>query len=129
MSSDNKKLSVEQCKDAGLALVLLELIGYQFWKLPGLMIAAICCLLLAMTWPAIFRPFARIWFSLSEKLGSVVSRVILTLLFFALVLPVGRIRRMLGKDAMQSRGWNDGTASVFRERNHHFTAGDLKNPY
>jgi len=129
MLSNLKKLPVDKCKDSGLALVLLCLICYQVWKPPILILAAIIFLLIVMTYPPIFQPFAIFWFALSTTLGTVVSKVILSVLFFALVLPVGLVRRSFGKDPMQIKLWKQGPQSVFRVRSHRIVAKDLKHPY
>ena len=129
MKIDQKKLSVENCKDAGLALVLISLICYQVWKMEILILSAIIFLVVAMTYPPIFKPFARFWFALSTALGTVVSKIILTVLFFVIVMPIGLLRRVLGKDAMQIKDWKKGKESVFRLRDHRFTAKDLEHPY
>lgn len=127
MTSTN--LTAEKCKDAGLALVLICLLCFQAWKLEILFLLAIVFLLATMTYPLIFKPFARIWFALSTVLGTVVSKVILTVLFFVLVLPIGLARRLSGKDPMQIKGWKRGHESVFRTRDHRFVAKDLEHPY
>jgi hypothetical protein len=122
-------MTSEKCKDSGLALVLICLICYQIWKLPALILLAIIFLIAAMTWPPVFKPFARLWFTLSIALGTVVSKIILTALYVLLVLPTGLLRRALGKDAMQVKGWKKGDQSVFRVREHRFTGDDLQHPY
>jgi hypothetical protein len=129
MNSAGKKITVEMCKDSGLALVLICLLCYLAWERPYLLVLAIGFLIIAMTWPRAFWPFARFWFSLTTALGTVVSKVILTVLFYGLVFPVGLARRALGKDAMQVKAWKKGQASVFRSRNHRFSAQDLEHPY
>jgi Saxitoxin biosynthesis operon protein SxtJ len=129
MPFSHKKISAEQCKDSGLALLLICLICYQAWRQPAYVSAAILILLLVMTCPRIFLPFARFWFALSNMLGSVASRIVLTLFYLVLVLPVGLVRRFIGKDSMQLKCWKQGHGSVFRERNHRFVADDLERPY
>lgn len=129
MRPDSKKMTIENCKDSGLALVLICLLCYQVWKLPVLMLLTIVFLLMAMTYPPLFRPFASFWFRLSTILGTVASKILLTLLFYGLVLPVGVLRRSMGKDAMRIRSWKRGNASVFRVRDHRFEAKDLEHPY
>jgi polyferredoxin len=129
MKSDQKKLTIEQCKDSGLALVLISLICFQVWKLPILVILAIVFLLGAMTWPLIYKPFARFWFALSTALGTVASRIILSLLFFVLVCPVSFVRKLMGKDSMRIKDWKKGKDPVFRVRDHKFVAVDLEHPY
>ena len=129
MKFDHKNISAEMCKDSGLALVLICLICFQIWKDQFLVLLAIAFLLVAMTYPPIFKPFARLWFGLSTALGTVVSRIILTIVFFAVVLPVGLMRRVLGKDAMKIKIWKKDNTSVFRRREHRFAAKDLEHPY
>lgn len=129
MKSANKKITVEQCKDSGLALVLISLICFFVWDRPFLPILATVFLVVAMTCPRIFHPFARFWFALSTALGTVVSKVILAVLFYGLVLPVGLIRRAMGKDAMRIKAWKQGRETVFRVRDHRFEAKDLEHPY
>ena len=129
MKVEDKTITVEQCKDSGLALVLISLICYQVWKQPFLVLLAIAFLLVAMTYPPIFKPFARFWFALSAALGTVASKVLLAALFFGLVLPVGLVRRGMGRDSMRLRCWKKGKESVFRARDHRFSAKDLEHPY
>ncbi|MEJ2034428.1 MAG: SxtJ family membrane protein [Deltaproteobacteria bacterium] len=129
MESAHLTLDVDKCKDSGLALVLICLLCYQAWKIPILMLLAIILLLLAMSFPLIFKPFARIWFGLSTALGTVASKILLTVLFFVLVFPIGLLRRLSGKDSMRVKCWKKGKESVFRERDHRLGAEDLKHPY
>jgi hypothetical protein len=49
--------------------------------------------------PVLRYPFA-LWSALGEVLGWINSRVILTLLFFAVVTPIGLVMRLIGRDAM-----------------------------
>ena len=129
MKPVDTKITVEKCKDSGLALVLIFLICHQIWKLPSLVLLAIIFLIVTMTYPLIFQPFARLWFGLSTALGTVVSKLLLSVMFYGLVLPVGLVRRLIGKDSMQLNSWKNGTESVFRVREHHFEPKDLEHPY
>lgn len=129
MHDDHNKMTPEKCKDAGLALVLIGLICYQFWQSSLIMLLTIIFLLAAMTYPPIFWPFAKVWFALSTLLGTVISKIFLTVLFIIMVLPVGLVRRAMGKDVMQVKSWKKSNDSVFRVRDHDFSAQDLEHPY
>jgi hypothetical protein len=129
MIFDKKIITVEKCKDSGLALVLISLICYQAWKLEIFILSAIILLIIAMTYPLIFQPFARVWFSLSSAIGTVVSKIILTILFFLVVLPIGIVRSLMGRDAMLIKSWKQGNESVFRVRKHRYKGEDLEHPY
>jgi len=123
------KISDEQCKDSGLALVLIALILSMVFSPHYLLPIGIGLLVVTMSVPTLFRPFARIWFGFSHALGTLVSKILLTLLFYGLVTPVGCIRRVLGKDSMQLKKWKRGKVSAFHDRDHLFTRQDLDNPY
>jgi len=59
----------------------------------------------------------------------VVSKILLSILFFLVVLPIGLLRKIMGKDSMQMKSWKKSSESVFRQRNHQFSAKDLETPY
>ncbi|MEI6667400.1 MAG: hypothetical protein WCP29_04525 [Acidobacteriota bacterium] len=112
-----------------MAFVLLCLLGAGWSHARWLEWAAIVALLANMIWPAVFTPFAVVWFGLSEVMGAVVSRVLLVALFFGMVTPVGVARRALGYDSMRLRQYRRGRESVFTVRDHHYTPADLDRPY
>jgi hypothetical protein len=119
----------EQAKDTGMAMVLICLLLGYWGKFPKFLPVSLVLLLLTMTWPNAFRPLAVLWFGLSHLLSSVVSRVILTVVFFLIVTPIGLIRRMMGADALQLKKWKQGRDSVFVVREGHVQGKDLANPY
>jgi len=70
-----------------------------------------------------------VWFALSQLIGTVVSKVLLTLVFAALVVPMGISRRLLGKDSLQLSKFRRGSESVMKVRDHLYAASDLDRPY
>jgi multisubunit Na+/H+ antiporter MnhG subunit len=124
-----KNLNKNQAKDTGLALVLILLI-IEYIKRPNwLVIAAMAVLVLTMTWPAVFKPLARVWFVFSHLLGSIVSKIILSIVFFCIVTPMGLIRKALGADPMKTKLWKKGDESVLVERDHLYVKEDIEKPY
>jgi energy-coupling factor transporter transmembrane protein EcfT len=122
-------VTASQCKDSGMALVLLCLLLAVGTSSRNFLLLGIGLLIVTMTVPVLLKPFARLWFGLSHALGAVVSGILLTLLFFLMVTPLGLLRRILGKDSMQMKKWKQGESSVFQERDHLFSSEDLENPY
>jgi hypothetical protein len=118
-----------QARDAGLALLLILLVVMYFTGTLALVVPGIVVLVLIMIWPAVFRPFATLWFGLSRVFGTIASRIILSLLFFLVVTPVGIIRQMLGKDTMRLKDWKNGQDSVLWVRNHTYSKKDIDRPY
>jgi hypothetical protein len=119
----------DQARDTGMAMVLICLLLAYWGGRPGFLPLAIVLLILTMAWPPAFRPLAVLWFGLSHLLGNVVSKIILSILFWGLVTPMGLVRRWLGKDSLQLRQWKKGPSSVFVTREGVIKPEDLDNPY
>ncbi len=124
-----KSVTMDQAKDTGMAMTLIALLIGFFGNKPPCFAAAIVLLLANMTFPGLYRPVARLWFGLSHALGTVMSKIILSILFFALVTPVGLIRKLSGKDSLQLKKWKQDRSSVFKVRDHRFTSKDIEHPY
>lgn len=90
---------------------------------------AIGILLVTLLIPSLLKPLAMFWFGISKALGWLTSRIVLFVIFWILVTPMGLIRRALGKDSLRIRQFKKGSNSVFTERNHQFSASDLKYPF
>jgi hypothetical protein len=119
----------EQCKDTGMAMVLLSLLLILFYRNDYVLYGAIIIQVVNMVWPQLFRPVAVIWFGLSHVLGMITSRIILSVIFIAVVTPVGLIRRMLGADSLRLKLFKRDRESVMEERNHKYIADDIAKPY
>ena len=119
----------DQCKDTGMALVLVLLLLFVWRRNQSLVAAAIAVHLVNMTAPQLFKPAAIVWFGLSHVMGTIVSKVLLTAIFFVVVTPVALVRQMIGADPMQLRAFKKSKQSVMQVRNHTFTAKDVEQPY
>ena len=112
-----------------MALTLLALLLGIFTEQDIFYRIALGLLLINMTFPRLYRPVAVVWFELARWLSMVSSRIILTLLFVLLVVPVGWWRRKRGKDALQLTSFKQGSSSVMRVRDHRVGPTDLDKPY
>ena len=124
-----KKITPLQCRDTCLALSFLLLLIWFFTRNVYLVYATMLLLVIGMVVPVSMKPLAWAWFGLSHLLGQVMSRILLGIVYLLLVLPIGLVRRLFGKDSMRLKLWKRRDASCFVERAHVFTAEDLKNPY
>jgi hypothetical protein len=122
----NKK---DRARDTGLALTLILILWAIFANDLRPVIPAALTLLMSMAVPIVFSPLAPVWFGLSEAIGTVMSRVILSILFYGLLLPLGFTRRILGADPLSLKNWKSGKDSVFVNRDLKFKADDLKKPF
>ena len=87
--------------------------------------SALVVTLLTIVIPRIFYPFAVVWFGLSEVLGKVSSFVLMSLVFFVIVLPVGLLRRWGGRDPLKLTAFKKETASALHVRRHVYVKEDL----
>lgn len=124
------KITKDQSRDTGMAMVLLLLLVAVSPKhRHGYLYAAIALQGLNMVWPQIFRPVAIVWLGFSNLLGEFVPKILLSIVFFLVVTPIGILRRLGGKDALRLRGFKASRDSVMVERNHMFIGRDLERPY
>ncbi len=124
-----KTVTKKEASDTGMAMTLIcLLLGYftkniLFYKL------AIPALVLTMAAPMFYYPFAIVWLGLTNLLGMVVSRVLLTVVYIVFLLPMGMVRRAMGKDALNLTGFKKDANSVMIVRDHEFVAKDITNPF
>lgn len=104
IKSDNKKL-----REFGLTIgiVLLVLGGFTMWRgrpiAPYLLTAGAAFIGLGLTMPAVLKPLQKMWMGLGIVLGFFVSRVILSILFYGVMTPIGLVMKLLGKDLLDER--------------------------
>jgi hypothetical protein len=121
-------ITTDQSKDTGMALVFISLVLSYFFSFE-LYLLGLCLLLLNMVWPSAFKPAAIVWFGISHILGAIMPRVVLSVIFFVIVTPIGLVRRLLNKDTLLLKSWQAGKGSVFIVRDHLYQMDDINSPY
>lgn len=125
----NTSVSKKQITETGIVFALVFIIvglysGVDIWfPLAGGL------LLVSLIFPLALKPMAYIWFILSKALGWITSRIILILVFYLLIMPVGVIRRLMGKDSLQLRSFKKEHKTAYKNRDHIFTSQDLTYPF
>lgn len=84
----------------GIALGLLGLLLFLRQKeyYPYFLILSFVFLLLGLAMPFFLKPLQKIWMSLAILIGWFVTRIILIILFYVVVTPIGILARLWGKD-------------------------------
>lgn len=124
-----KSISKKEATDTGMAMALVMLLLGYFTKNSFYYLLAIPLLVIDMTFPMFYYPFAMIWLGVTNLLGTVVSRILLTIVYLIILLPTGVIRRLMRKDSLQLNDFKNNTNSVMITRDHNFTANDIINPF
>lgn len=70
---------------------------------PYLVAAAFIFLILGLKWPRVLTPLQKAWMALGVVIGFFVSRVLLFVLYFGVLTPIGLLMRLTGKDILDER--------------------------
>ena len=122
-------VSNKECADTGMAMTLISLLAILYTQSLTLLPLAIGLLLLGMVWPRAYALPARLWLGISLLLGSVMSRIVLSIIFVVIVTPIALVMRLFGHDPMRRKAWKKGTDSTFVSRDHLVEAKDLEHPF
>ena len=80
----------------------------------------------AMVIPALGRMIVKGWMLLAEKMGWVMSRVLLSIVFYLFLFPISLIYKITRSNPLMLKKVGD---SAFSERNHNYTKADIENPW
>lgn len=123
------KLSGKQCSDAGMAASLILLLVGIFSDRILFYQLAVAALVFNMAFPRFYYPFAILWYGLAGLMGDIVSSILLSVVFIVLVVPVGFIRKLAGKDSMNLKEFGKTGSSVMIRRDHIYSPADLEKPF
>lgn len=105
----NIKSGKSQLRQFGVTVaVVLCLLGiWVLWKKKDgqlyFFIFSSAFLFLGLIAPFVLKPIHKVWMSLALLIGWVMTRVILTVLFYVVVTPIGLLARLSGKDFLGIR--------------------------
>lgn len=105
-------------------LVLPWLFGLHFPRWPWWLAAALA--LPALLWPPALGPVYRGWMRAAGVLGRFNTALVLGLMFFVVLTPIGLLRRAFGRDPMQRR---IGGVPSYREASTPRNPKSLERPY
>lgn len=83
----------------GLVLPWLFDFGYPYWPWVVLVVFSVWGALA----PTTIEPFYKLWMRFGLLLNAVMSRIILGIVFYAVVLPTGLIMKLKGNDPMKKK--------------------------
>ncbi len=118
-----------QSRDTGEAMVLMLLLLGFFTENEVYYKLAIPALIMTMASPRMYYPLAVVWLGLSTMIGNIMTKVLLAMVFILMVLPVGYLRKILGKSSQYIGHWKEDSKSVLKVRNKSFVSEDLVRPF
>ena len=122
LNSNNTKSNLPSEKNFGLTfacvfiiIALWPLLDSEPIRLWSFIVSTIL-VIISFTFPKILRPFNKWWFKFGLLLRSVVSRIVIPLVFYLVVTPMGLLMRLLGKDFLGKKFKPD-SSSYWMDKN------------
>ena len=112
-----------------IGVILMIIAGFLFWKekesFQIFLTLGVVLFVIGLTLPAILKPIYWIWMIFATVLGWIMTRVILSILFYGIITPIGLVSRLFGKQFIELRWnrlnntyWNYRTLGVFEKENY-----------
>ena len=102
-----------------IGVILLIIAGFLFWKekesFQILLTFGVTLCILGIVIPFILKPIYWVWMIFATILGWIMTRVILSLLFYIIVTPIGLIPRFFGKQFLELK-WDKSKESYWNFR-------------
>jgi cell division protein FtsW (lipid II flippase) len=115
---------------AALAIIFCLFLPWLFHRTIPMwpLLAAAILLLQAITYPPSLIPVQQLWMRIGAILGWINTRVILAVVFFVLITPLGYLQRKRGK-LNYIEGFDPQVKTYKISRSQRLTAKDLENPF
>ena len=115
----------KQCMEFGQVATLAAIFCALYFKNNYYIDAALVLSVVTILAPILFYPLAIIWFGISKLLSAVSPAIMMGILFFLVVTPMGVFRRLTGKDSMKLKQFKKGTSPVMENRDHLYVEADI----
>lgn len=126
MSTPTSKIQAMEFGQVAAMAATLAGIYYHNWHLVYL---AVGCLLVTILAPRLLSPLAKVWLWFSEILGVVNVHILLSIVFFLIVLPIGLWRRWRGRDSLSLQQFKKSRNSVMVDISKQYQPEDLKHTF
>ena len=128
----NIKTNKEEIRKFGFLIggVLIAISIFMLWKVLTyyqlVFVIGISFILLGLIIPIILKPIYIVWMTFATILGWIMTRVILAILFYLIVTPIGLIARIFGVKFLDL-SWNDNVKSYWNKRDK--TVSDIEKQF
>lgn len=111
LSEDIKKIKSEKSdlRKFGLSVgIVLGLLGWLFWWREKdfysyFLFVSLILISLGLIAPAALKPFQKAWMRVAVIMGWFMTRLILSVLFYAVITPIGLIAKVSGKEFLDEK--------------------------
>ena len=107
--SYKSKIKISSNRNFGLVFFVVFLI-FSFWPLTydgsiriWLAIISLIFLILGLVNSKLLTPLNKLWFKFGTILGAVIAPIVMGVVFFLVITPIGLTMRIMGKDILRKR--------------------------
>ncbi len=104
-----------------ISIILYLLFSQKYWLFIGLGLG-----LLTLLFRSTAHGLDYLWLQISKVLNFVVTKVLLSVVFFLILVPIALIYRLFGKDSLQKKKLDGVDTSYFVTRDQHFSPQDFE---
>ncbi|HOO83622.1 MAG TPA: hypothetical protein PLS94_03585 [Prolixibacteraceae bacterium] len=121
-------MKTDQSKNLEALLVIVTgfLVLYFVFDTKILLYVALAVGLISILIKPLAYLLARAWFKLGDLLGWIVSKAVLSVMFYVLLVPLALLHNLFNKNAMQLKNTSK---SMWKLREHNYTENDFKNTW
>ena len=123
MHIDESRSPYESC----LALCFILILGYYFFQIDYLLLAAIIFALVALLNHKAASLIHRVWIVSLEYFGKFMNLILMGGVFYIFLTPLAFLYRTLVKDPLHRKKLS--SKSNYHDRSHTYSKEDLKNPW
>lgn len=110
-------------------VVFAAVLAGLYFQLDWLAYSGVLVLGLALVSSTVNKTFARLWMAFARWIGTINSKIILTIVFYLLLTPIALLYRTLSGSPIQSVDEDDQRDTYFVERHKSFSPEDFENPW
>lgn len=125
----NQKSPEHTALETIAVLAFVSLVIALFFKISVFLYIAFCLLFIGIFLRALSIRIARIWLKFSSVLGSISTRIVLTIIYFVFLTPIAFVYRLTHGDFMSLKRKNALDVRYWKERNYQYMPKDFENPW
>ncbi|HHM20804.1 MAG TPA: hypothetical protein ENJ20_02165 [Bacteroidetes bacterium] len=119
---NNREKQLETCLVIATGLMVIWLISRkEEWIYAAVVIGVVGAFI-----PALAKWVHWLWYKIAEVMGGIMSRVLLSIVFFVFLFPIAVVYKLTNKDLLQLKRKKD---TYWTKRDHRYSKKDLENAW
>lgn len=121
-------VNIKKTSDTIMVLAFAAIIFWFLTALKILIFIAAILLFLGIFFKEVAQKISSYWLKFAEIVGGLNSKIILSVIFYAILLPISLMYRCFNKDSLSIKR-NAAKKTYWHKRDYNFSSSDLENPW